>query len=267
MATPKTRFGKIWSKAGAVLSVAAIGFVLFPIFLADNPWPVEARDYLAAMGQAETGAVNLVSSIYLGYRIFDTLGETIVLLVAVLGTMSILSRVESLVDDSPADDAGKSGADKAGDALKKSGGFSLSREKRHSHTLRTDLLEAVTGKIGPVILIFGFYVMLFGHVSPGGGFQGGVIVASAIVFLTLGNPGAGTLLSNTRVLSTLETAAFLLMLLLSSSGLLFGQGFFGNPMAGRDNPEVYIIILNAVVGLKVGASLGFLCITMMGGHK
>ncbi len=247
------------ARISALLSVAGIALVLLPVFLADTPWPTAARDFLEEWGNRDTGAINLVSSIYLGYRVFDTLGETIVLLVAVMGTLGILSRVESLVSrqkEMEGSAAGKTGED----------GFSLTREKRHSHALRTDLLEAVTSKIGPLILLFGCYVMLYGHASPGGGFQGGVIVASGIVFLALGNPqSTGSVLTNPSVLSTLETLAFLLLLILSGSALLAGQGFFGNPMAETGEPVAFIVVMNAVIGLKVGASLGFMCITMMGG--
>ena len=91
-------FARIWSLTTTIVSMIAIGAVLLPIFLNDTAWPVAARDYLAQWGTDDSGAINLVSAIYLGYRVFDTFGETIVLLVAVLGTMGILSRVESLMD-------------------------------------------------------------------------------------------------------------------------------------------------------------------------
>ncbi len=53
----------------------------------DAPAPDRAMQYLLEHGSAETGAVNLVSAIYLGYRVFDTFGETIVLLVSVAGAV------------------------------------------------------------------------------------------------------------------------------------------------------------------------------------
>jgi multicomponent Na+:H+ antiporter subunit B len=97
--------------------------VLLPIFLSEAPWPTFARDYLVQHGQDESGAINLVSAIYLGYRAFDTLGETIVLLVAVIGTMGLLSRVESLVNTVGDDD----------NSIQSISAFSLGHEKRSSH--------------------------------------------------------------------------------------------------------------------------------------
>ena len=43
------------------------------------------RTYVRTHGTQDTGALNLVTAIYLGYRAFDTLGETIVLILAVIG--------------------------------------------------------------------------------------------------------------------------------------------------------------------------------------
>jgi multicomponent Na+:H+ antiporter subunit B len=65
---------------GAVL-VFGIGKVAAP--------PDTLRSYFADHGVEETGSVNLVSSIYLGYRAFDTLGETVVLFLAVAGVMAL----------------------------------------------------------------------------------------------------------------------------------------------------------------------------------
>ena len=50
------------------------------------------RDYFVEHGTRETGALNLVTAIYLGYRAYDTLGETIVLLLAVSGVMVFVER-------------------------------------------------------------------------------------------------------------------------------------------------------------------------------
>jgi len=51
------------------------------------------------------------------------------------------------------------------------------------------------------------------------------------------------------------------------SGFLVGNGFFGNPLESTQIPVGYIVILNAVIGMKVGTSIGFMCIAMMGGGR
>ncbi len=67
--------------------ILAAGVLLIQVIDAQQAAQTLAREYLLIFGTSETGAINLVSSIYLGYRTFDTLGETIVLFLGVSGTI------------------------------------------------------------------------------------------------------------------------------------------------------------------------------------
>jgi multicomponent Na+:H+ antiporter subunit B len=230
-----------------ILILCAVVLVLVPVFLSTHPWPTLARDFLENNGFNNTGAQNQVSAIYLGYRAYDTLGETIVLLLAVSGTIGIISK------------SGISLARGYGETM-------LEFSESKSTLLRTDLIDVVTGKLGPIVLLFGLYVMLFGHISPGGGFQGGVVIASGIVFMALGSKsGASTRLEEAKVLAKIESVCFLLLILTSLAGIPMGMGYFSNPM--RVDPSfqvIYIIILNSIIGLKVGAGIGYMCVAMLG---
>ena len=253
------RGARIISVTAAAVALVAVAMVLLPLFLSDQPWPTAARDHLEFRGESETGAPNLVSAIYLGYRAFDTLGETIVLLIAVSGTIRIVARTGGGL-------ARGFGPDAQTERIPASG------RTRQSKLLRTHLVEAVTGKLGPIVLLFGIYVMLYGHLSPGGGFQGGVVIASGIVFLALGNRGgAFTRITRPGVLARIEAAAFLLLMAASLSGIFFGPvsntaaGYFSNPLvAFTPLPAGFIILLNGIIGMKVGAGIGFMCIAMLG---
>jgi multicomponent Na+:H+ antiporter subunit B len=68
----------------AIVLVMSIQFDRSPVHTAKN--------YCLENGSTETGAVNLVTAIYLEYRAFDTLGETIVLLLSVSGVLFFLER-------------------------------------------------------------------------------------------------------------------------------------------------------------------------------
>jgi multicomponent Na+:H+ antiporter subunit B len=70
-----------------VLVLALTGVFLFLALNSTHPESSIIRDYIIAHGSEHTGALNLVTAIYLGYRAFDTLGETIVLLLAVSGVV------------------------------------------------------------------------------------------------------------------------------------------------------------------------------------
>lgn len=236
--------GRIIFRIQILLTFITVAAVLLPVFLNDSEWPVLARDYLETRGVEETGAVNIVSSIYLGYRAYDTLGETIVLLVAVSGTIGIIAF------------KGKNSTPEIENENKK---FNFQKQ-------RTVLMEVVTGKLGPVVLVFGLYVMLFGHMSPGGGFQGGVVIASGIIFISLGTRGTeNNKLSQADFLSKIEAFSFLLLILTSGIGLITGIGFFANPFKVNLIPSVgYIILLNALIGLKVGSGIAYMSVAMLG---
>ncbi len=219
-----------------VIILLATAALLLPFVLADQPWPVQARNYLEGNAGVDTGARNTVSAIYLGYRVFDTLGETIVLLVAITGTIALIGK------------------------------YGINQGAVKSGRLRTVLLEVVAAKLGPIVLVFGLYVMMYGHVSPGGGFQGGVVIASGIIFLELGGrKGASTMLADKKVLALIESSVFLLMVLSALSGVVLGGGFFADFLAPLGMPTVsYIVMLNILIGMKVGAGIGYMCISMLG---
>ena len=240
---------RTWFIFKVIFILLVVTLAMLPVILSSHPWPVASRDYLYENALSDTGAVNTVSSIYLGYRAMDTLGETLVLLVSITGAMGILI---NLGRESEEEEAVS---------------FSLAPEKRPTNAQRTHLLEVVSSKLGPVVLLFGFYVMLYGHISPGGGFQGGVIVASAIVFLALGTE-TQTKLTNTNVLGRIEALSFLVLIVAATSGVFFESGFFGNPIkSGSSLSANFIILLNIIIGLKVGTSIAVMCIAMMGGRR
>jgi multicomponent Na+:H+ antiporter subunit B len=63
---------------------------LFFALSGDHPTDTPIRAHIVENGMQETGALNLVTAVYLGYRAFDTLGETIVLLLAVSGVVLLV---------------------------------------------------------------------------------------------------------------------------------------------------------------------------------
>jgi multicomponent Na+:H+ antiporter subunit B len=73
-----------------VLLLLAIVLVMSIQF--DRPPVHTAKNYCLENGSTETGAVNLVTAIYLEYRAFDTLGETIVLLLSIAGVIFFLEQ-------------------------------------------------------------------------------------------------------------------------------------------------------------------------------
>ncbi len=230
------------------LTIIIITLTTFPIIMSNISWPTLTRDYLLVNALEQTGASNTVSSIYLGYRLMDTLGETLVLFVAITGTMSILLNLHKQELESVKTQS------------------TLTPEKRVKNSLRTNLVEVVASKLGPIILLFGLYVMLFGHISPGGGFQGGVIFASAIVFLVLATD-VKTKITNSKVLERIEAISFISLILITTYVVYYPEGFFSSIDIGSSFLSAgIIIVLNIIIGIKVGTSLAVMIIAMMGGQ-
>jgi multisubunit Na+/H+ antiporter MnhB subunit len=111
-----------------------------------------------------------------------------------------------------------------------------------------------------VIFLYGIYIILFGHLSPGGGFGGGVVLALGFLSIVLayGRSYALKWLSIPR-LEKAEAGAPLLFLAIALLGVLFGGAFLLN-FLGKGSlfhlwSSGFIPFLNIVIGLKVGLSL------------
>jgi len=138
----------------------------------------------------------------------------------------------------------------------------------------TIIVKTVAGWVKVLIFLFGIYIILFGHLTPGGGFAGGVILASSYILLMLAFGGrfAQENLS-LGVASKLDCAGALLFAAIALCGLLYGAAsFFWNfihreYLAGTDY-EFNLVsagtipLSNIAIGLKVGASL-FLVILVL----
>ena len=122
----------------------------------------------------------------------------------------------------------------------------------------------------PFALVFGLYIILFGTVSPGGGFQGGVIVASACLLLYLGY-GYKTARSaiNMEVLRVNEAVGAVLYTLLGVCGVFLGvrfcqNVFFDSGAVGDLTSAGTITFMSWAVGYKVLTGVGFLLLLMLG---
>ena len=76
----------------ATLALVALVLVLTLGAAGEEAAADSVRAYIIAEGTEETGAFNLVTSIYLGYRAYDTLGETVVLVIAVSGVAYLIRK-------------------------------------------------------------------------------------------------------------------------------------------------------------------------------
>lgn len=129
---------------------------------------------------------------------------------------------------------------------------------------KTDIQDVIARKLAPFILLFGCYVVSYGHLSPGGGFQGGVVLASGIILLILCK-GVTPIqqLFPLKAVSIVEILGFFIFLVLGLTGLAVGGHFLENFLpvgkVGTVPSAGFILILNLVIGLKVGAGITLMC--------
>ena len=125
--------------------------------------PLAYGDAINRLAPAERHVTNMVTAVNFDYRGFDTLGEEYMLLAAVTGVVVLLrGRRGENVSDAPAKAEGRSIAP------------------------RSPAVMLICRLFAPVLLLFGIYVVLHAQLTPGGGFQGGVIIGSGALLLYLG---------------------------------------------------------------------------------
>ncbi|MCM1063305.1 MAG: hypothetical protein NC420_02345 [Eubacterium sp.] len=124
---------------------------------ADNPVNNEVAERYIEHGLQETGAVNIVTGMILDYRAFDTLGESHVLFIATC-TVLILLRVD-----------------------KKDSQDGIEADDRLYEPKDDVILQTVAKLLVPPIFSFGIYVILAGHLGPGGGFSGGAVIGAGLI--------------------------------------------------------------------------------------
>jgi multicomponent Na+:H+ antiporter subunit B len=123
----------------------------------------------------------------------------------------------------------------------------------------TVIVRIIVRFVSAMIMLFGVYLILHGHLSPGGGFAGGVILTSAFVLLTLAYGKKVSLgkISLTAA-SVIESLGALMFLSIALMGLLGGFFFMNLLPKGRPFELLsagIIPLCNIAIGLKVGGAL------------
>ncbi len=124
----------------------------------------------------------------------------------------------------------------------------------------TVIVKTITKLLCGLIFLYGIYIIAHGHLTPGGGFAGGVIIAASFILLILAfgseefKEQMGYLYS-----SIFESVGGLLFLLIALFGLLLGISFFYNFLPKGKLFMLFssgiIPLCNLAIGIKVGAGL------------
>ncbi len=120
--------------------------------------------------------------------------------------------------------------------------------------------------LAPFLVAYAAYLLVFSHINPGGGFQGGVILAVSVILLITSH-GYKSVKETFRVdlAKKIESFSAVLILLMAIAGLFFGA-FFLNFIKGGEPGTLFsggtVVIFNIAIGLKIGSAFVLLFYTL-----
>ncbi len=203
-----------------------MGSMLYPLvssFTGNSELSALAQYYAQQENVERVNSPNLVTAIVVTYRGLDTMGEVTILFL----TAAIIAFF-----------------------LKKGGA-------KRTLRLNSEILKTSAKLLVPIIVMLGIYIFINGHLSPGGGFQGGAVIASAVILMLLASPNTEL---NHKFFERLESTSGLVFVGLAAMGALLGLGYLDNSILplgeyGKLFSAGAIPVIYSFVGLKVGAEL------------
>ena len=183
-------------------------------------------------GKNDTGSTNIVTAVVVDYRGFDTLGEVTVLFLASTGV----------------------------------GALMYVEEKKKRKVKRANAVVETGAKLlFGFIILFGAYIFVHGHLTPGGGFPGGAVIASSFLLLYLAYPKFH---AEHKKLNVSESLAGLTFVIIGLLGLFIAGYFLYNFLPFGLPTYLFsagvIPIIYTAIGIKVGSELTGIVDAMMG---
>jgi multicomponent Na+:H+ antiporter subunit B len=205
-----------------VLVLSAILVTVIPDFAVPSALS-GVGDFYTEDGVENTGSVNLVTAVVVAYRGLDTLGEVVVLFSASTAVVLILTLIPIGANPTPP----------------------------------SSIVSFTAGILPGAIVLFGIYIVTHGHLSPGGGFPGGAVVASAFLLVML---GSNTIPGKSKYLSSIESLAGLTFGLLGFWGVLTLGQYLNNLVVPAGSPGKVISagiipLISLAIGAKVASEL------------
>ena len=143
-------------------------------------------------------------------------------------------------------------------------------EKKNNIVIKRIIQRCGCDMVLPLALVYVFYIILHGHISPGGGFQGGVLMTAIIILIYLGHGYEATCRAlNVELLRRTEGLAVTLYIAIAMLGVVFGAQFcenfaFTNGNIGDLISSGTIAWMDEAVGLNVLCGVGVLSLSMLG---
>ena len=209
-----------------ILAVLAWGYTGLPGF--GTRIGVYGR-FIDHVAQPERHVTNYVSAVMFDYRGVDTMIEEFILFTSVMGVTLLLRSTREVAEQRPHD------------------------------VVTSDAVRTLGSGLAPVLLLFGLWVIAFGYITPGGGFQGGVIASGGALLLWLaGSYRDFRAASPSTLIDAVEGLGAAAYVAVGLLGLAAGGAFLANVLplgtAGTLGSGGTIAVLNGVSGLEVAAA-------------
>ena len=218
-----------WIKWGQYILLAIFTLILFFLFIHFVPIS-ETNTYSKVQYLThfmyDVGGENAVTAIYLGYRLYDTVFEALMLLIAAVAVSHL---------------SWHKGA--------------LATQEIRPIRISNQAINIIN-LISPLLLVFGVYLTAYGHLSPGGGFQGGVVIATFFVCRYMVR---NTYQMSVKQLLRIEKFIFAGIMLLAVSIVFLGLYAYFPPIIAPLLQNIYLVSMNIFIGAKV--ALGFVLLS------
>ena len=188
---------------------------LFIYFIPENYFNAYLKELYLTRFNQDVGGQNAVTSIYLGYRVYDTLLEALMLIIAAVAVSHMSHFKETTVSDG-----------------------------QHSEVEKSGIALILLRMVAPLTVLFGTYLIANGFITAGGGFQGGLAVASFFIFRYMVYN-----IYDVRIerINKLEEIVFVAITILAV--LIVFQGAMSHLPPIFQN--IYLILMNGLIGAKV----------------
>ncbi|MCL1995086.1 MAG: DUF4040 domain-containing protein [Defluviitaleaceae bacterium] len=209
---------------GLRILFAVFLFGLFMYFSPDTYFDPHLKELYIRRAATDVGGENIVGAIYLGYRVFDTLFEALVLVVAVVAVIHM-----SHFDETPP------------------------KDEKQSEVRKSNVALFLMRIVAPLTIVFGIYLVVNGFLTAGGGFQGGLAIAAFFICRYMVYDIYDISMSKVNKMEEMVFAAISILAVL----IVFQEAqalipYHLLPMF----QNIYLIAMNGLVGLKVAC--GFL---------
>jgi multicomponent Na+:H+ antiporter subunit B len=219
-------------ESGASINSASIEDRIANGFINKNVNGNHDKDIEIGSSGLEEGSANIVSSIVVNYRAFDTLGEVLVLFASAAAV-----------------------------------GLLIGYRKRKMYKEATSIVKTSVSLISFIAVVIGIIIVIHGHLTPGGGFPGGALIASGVIFTFLTNKDV----IDKKAFLIMETLSGLSIIIVAFLGIIFRGGFFENFLPnGRIGDLISagtVPLLYLFIGIKVASEITSIGINFVGSNN